>query len=158
MARTLNLLGIASGSVGIFFGFFFLGEDASLMIRMVALFTVGINGTLAFVRHVIFHKSDAERLGWKTDRPDWMFEVGFANLAFAIATFIALMLKNGETSLAVLTAGFAVYLLQAAILHAYRYFTDEEKSPGRLWRSFLLTVLFSAMMLLFAVNSLLANP
>ncbi len=152
MARTLNLLGIASGSTGIFLGFFFLGEDASLMIRMVALFTVGINGTLAFVRHVIFHKSDAERMGWKTDRPDWMFEVGFANLAFAVATFTGLLIKNGETSLAVVTAGFAVYLLQAAILHAYRYFTDEEKPAGRLWRSFLLTLLFAGMMLFFSVS------
>lgn len=157
MARILNLLGIASGSTGIFLGFFFLGEDASLMIRMVALFTVGINGTLAFVRHVIFHKSDAERMGWKTDRPDWMFEVGFANLAFAVATFTGLLIKNGETSLAVVTAGFAVYLLQAAILHGYRYYTDSERSAARLWRSTILTALFSAMMLFFAISSLVGG-
>lgn len=157
MARILNLLGIGSGSVGIFLGFYFLGDDTSMMIRMVALFTVGINGTLAFARHVIFHKSDAERMGWKTDRPDWMFEVGFANLAFAVATFTGLLLKNSETALAVVTVGFAAYLLQAAILHAYRYFTDAEKAPGRLWRSFLLTLLFSGMMLFFAVKFLSAT-
>ncbi len=156
MARILNLLGIASGSVGIFLGFYFMGEDTSMMIRMVALFTVGINGSLAFTRHVVFHRSDAERMGWKTDRPDWMFEVGFANLAFALATFTGMLLKNGTTALAVVTTGFALYLLQAAILHAYRYFTDEEKSQGRLWRSFILTLLFSAMMLFFAVFALLA--
>ncbi len=157
MARVLNLLGIASGSIGIFLGFYFLGEDTSKMIRWVALFTVGINGALAFTRHVIFHKSDAERMGWKTDRPDWMFEVGFANLAFAVASFAGLLIKNGEIALAVVTAGFAFYLLQAAILHAYRYFTDAEKSPGRLWRSFILTLLFSGMMLFFAVNALLVG-
>lgn len=155
MARTLNLLGIASGSIGIFLGFYFLGEDPSLMILMVALFTVGINGTLAFIRHVIFHKSDAERLGWKTDRPDWMFEVGFANLAFAVAAFISIFVRDGARSQAIITAGFAVYLLQAAILHGYRYFTDDTRSAGRLWRSFILTLLFSGMMLFFAVVTLL---
>jgi hypothetical protein len=44
---------------------------------------VGTAGILAFLRHLVFHKSDAKRLGWETDRPDWMFEVGFAR-AFVV--------------------------------------------------------------------------
>jgi hypothetical protein len=30
--------------------------------------TVGIVGILAYIRQVIFHKSNAARLGWETDR------------------------------------------------------------------------------------------
>ena len=37
---------------------------------------------LAWFRHFIFYKDDAKRLGWETEHPDWMWEVGFANGAF----------------------------------------------------------------------------
>ncbi len=50
-------------------------------------------------------------------------------------------------------AAYAIYLLQASILHGYRYFTDEKKSPARLWRSCLATLLYSVMLGYFAVVS-----
>jgi len=65
------------GGVGIFFGFYYLARAPQTSLSIVTATTVGIVGVLAFVRHVVFHKSDAARLGWETDRPDWMFEVGF---------------------------------------------------------------------------------
>lgn len=152
MAKYLNLSGIVSGSFEIFIGFWFLGSDSdnSLSAQYTVLLTVGIPGVLAFIRHVIFHKSDAERLGWQTDRPDWMFEVGFANLAFGVMAFLSLPVQNGTAAHVVCIAGYAVYLLQAAILHGYRYFTEKEKQPARLWRSTILTSLFAGMMFLLA--------
>jgi hypothetical protein len=111
---------------------------------------------LAFVRHVLFHKSDAARLGWETDRPDWMFEVGFANLAFGFMGFLAVFAKWGTQAQAVVLLGYALYLFQAAMLHGYRYFADAKRSPARLWRSVLATLLYAGLMTFFAVYALLA--
>jgi len=96
MAKFLAISGILVGSTGIFFGFYFLtSNDIALAVKIVTLSTVGVVGVLAFVRHVIFHKSDAERLGWETDRPDWMYEVGFANLAFAVIAILSVFPDRG---------------------------------------------------------------
>jgi hypothetical protein len=82
MAALIGYLGMAVGTAGIFFGFFFWG-DTALSTTIVSATTVGAVGILAFVRYLVFHKSDAKRLGWETDRPDWVFEVGFAR-AFVV--------------------------------------------------------------------------
>lgn len=134
-----------------FFGFYFLQSRPDLSIRLVTLTSVGIVGTLAFVRHVVFHKSDAQRLGWETDRPDWMFEVGFANLAFGIIGFIAIFWPHSPKTQALILLGYALYLVQAGILHGYRYFTDPLKSQARLWRSCISTLLYAAAMAFFAL-------
>ena len=153
MASLISISSMIIGSVGIFFGFYFISSDLSLAVKLVTLSTVGIVGTLAFVRHVIFHKDDAKRLGWETDRPDWMFEVGFANLAFGIIGIISVLFWE-TTSQALVLIGYSVYLFQAAILHGYRYFTDEVKVPARLWRSTILSLVYVGMMIYFAVASL----
>ena len=44
---------------------------------------------------------------------------------------------------------------KAAMLHLYRYLTDETRSPARLWRAVMLTLLIVAMMTFFAVYALL---
>lgn len=156
MAKNISLAGIFVGAIGIFFGFYYLfSGNARLALVIVTVSTVGIVGVLAFIRHVIFHKSDAERLGWQTDRPDWMYEVGFANLAFGLAGLLAVILKSDLPAMALILLGYSIYLLQAAILHGYRYFTDEKRSPARLWRSFLATLLFAGMMSFFAIYALL---
>lgn len=155
MAKLLGISGTIIGAIGIFMGFYYLGEKEELALAIVTITTVGIVGTLAFVRHVVFHKSDAKRLGWETDRPDWMFEVGFANLAFAAIGFFSVLTAMGPKPQSLVLLGYAVYLLQAAILHGYRYFTDKEKSAARLWRSFLSTLLYALMMSFFALSALL---
>lgn len=154
MAKFVSILGMISGALGLFFGFSYLPDDPQRAFTIVTISTVGIVGLLAFVRHVIFHKSDAKRLGWETDRPDWMFEVGFANLAFSIMAFVAVFTKWGIHAQAIVVIGYASYLLQAALLHGYRYFTDKEKSVGRLWRGFLATLLYSGMMFFFVISVL----
>ena len=51
---------------------------------------------------------------------------------------------------------YSFHLLQAAILHGYRCFTDEVRSAARLWRSVLATLLYVGLMTFFAINALLA--
>jgi hypothetical protein len=156
MAKNISITGIFIGAIGIFFGFYYLfSGNPQMALVIMTISTVGIVGVLAFIRHVIFHKSDAERLGWETERPDWMYEVGFANLAFGLIGLLAVILKSGLHAQALILLGYAIYLLQAAILHGYRYFTDEKRSPARLWRSFLATLLFAGMMSFFAIYALM---
>lgn len=153
MAGILNYTGMAVGSIGVFFGFFFLSTDPAFSLRVVTCTTVGIVGILAFVRHVIFHKSDAKRLGWETDRPDWMFEVGFANLAFGIIGVFSVIGNQTSSTQALILLGYAIYLFQAAALHGYRYFTDMQKSAARLWRSCIATLLYAGLMTFFAIRT-----
>lgn len=156
--KWIGLFSIAISSVGIFFGFFYLWStppDLPLSIAIVTTTTVGIVGVLAFVRHVIFQKEDAKALGWETERPDWMFEVGFANLAFGCAALISVFANLGLKAQAVALLGYGIYLFQAAILHGYRYFTDETKMPIRLWNYCLLTALVAAMMIFFGISAVM---
>ncbi|MFA6971319.1 MAG: DUF6790 family protein [Gallionella sp.] len=155
MAGILSNIGMLVGAIGLFFGFFYLSSNPQISLEIVTLTTVGMVGTLAFLRHFIFHKSDAKRLGWETERPDWIFEVGFANLAFGLMGLLTVLTELGTHTQAVVLLGYASYLLQAAGLHGYRYFTDEKKSPAKLWRSCLATLLYAGMMTFFALSALL---
>ena len=155
MVRIISIAGMLICTVGIFFGFFYLSNNPQLSLCIVTVTTVGIVGILGFVRHVIFHKEDAKRLGWETERPDWMFEVGFANLAFGFVGILSVLADWGTHVQAIVLLGYALYLFQAACLHGYRYFTDEIKSPARLRRSFLTTLLLAGMMIFFALNALM---
>ncbi|MCX6911066.1 MAG: hypothetical protein NTY01_23905, partial [Verrucomicrobia bacterium] len=123
-------------------------------IEIVTTTCVGIVGALAFVRHVVFHRSDAERLGWQTERPDWQFEVGFANLAFAIMGGLAAFGSSDFKVHGVVLLGYAVYLFQAAMLHLCRHVTGEKSSAARLWRSVVPTLLYAGMMTFFALFAL----
>jgi hypothetical protein len=154
MAKLLGISGTVIGTIGIFLGFYYLSSNQELSLKVVTATTVGIVGVLAFVRHVIFHKSDAERLGWAAEKPDWMFEVGFANLAFAIIGFIAVFADLGKESQSLALIGYSAYLFQAGILHGYRYFTDEKKFPARLWGFSISTIVYACMMSFFALYSL----
>ncbi len=154
MAAIIGIVSMIIGSVGIFMGFYYLSSAPEKAYPIVTFSTVGIVGVLAFIRHVIFHKSDAKRLGWETDRPDWMFEVGFANLAFGLMGIAAAFYFNMIQVHTVVLFGYAIYLLQASLLHGYRYFTDAKRSPARLWRSCMPTMLYAGMLMYFAVYSI----
>ncbi len=134
----------------VFFGFYYLTQP-ELALKIVTFGMVGLVGIISFVTHVPFHKKDAERLGWKTDRPDWQFEVGFANLAFGLSAIMATLCPLGTAGMVVVLIGYAVYLLQAAILHGYRTLTTKPIQTRRFLRSSLLTVVYVILMFYFAI-------
>jgi hypothetical protein len=144
---------MAAGAIGIFFGFYFLCSRPLMSLALVTGTCVGVVGILAFIRHVLFYRSDAARLGWQTDRPDWQFEVGFANLAFGLMGFTVALSTPSFPAFFVVLIGYSAYLTQAALLHLYRYLADPERSPARLWRSVIGTLLFAAMMAVFAIRA-----
>ena len=156
MVKWISIVGWVVVGVGVFLGFYYLGHDVNKSLAIVTVMTVGVEGVIGFIRHYIFYKADAKRLGWETDRPDWMWEVGFANLGFGAMGLLAVIAGWGVHAKALVLLGYSLYLFQAAMLHLYRYLTDETRSPARLWRAVMLTLLIVAMMTFFAVYALVA--
>ena len=154
MSKWIGPAGMFIGAVGIFFGFFYLANNPQLALAIVTVTTVGLVGVLAFVRHFFFHQADAKRLGWETSRPEWAYEVGFANLAFGLMGLLAVFTGLGSHAQALTVLGYAAYLMQAALLHGYQYFSSDDKSAEKLWRIVIGTGSFAAMMLFFSIHAL----
>ena len=155
MAAIFAYAGMLIGSIGIFVGFYYFSIDFEFSLRVVTFTTVGIVGILAFIRHTVFYKSDGKRMQWQTDRPEWIFEVGFANLAFGIMGVIATFDSQWNKAQAIVLLGYAIYLIQAAGLHGYNYFSSSTKSVANLMRGCIGTFLYGSMMFFFACNGFL---
>lgn len=155
-AKAISLTRILIGFIGIFLAVYLL-PDTEGALRVIATLLVGVVGLLAFISHVIFHRADAARLGWDEKNPGWQLEVGFANLAFGAAALIAVAGNWGFESLALITIGYTIYLLQAAVLHCYNYFHETGRPFGYLVRSSLLTMVYVAAMLVFTFMVMMDN-
>jgi hypothetical protein len=152
IAKILAIARIAVVTAGIAIAFYWLfGGSPATAIHVVAFTTVGLVGVISFASHVIFYKSDAARLGWSSDHPAFQFEVGFANLAFALTAFMAFFWNWGEIAETVIVLGFALYLFQGMLFFIWR--VVNEKKP-RLWFNVGSFFLFSGMMLVFVIAAL----
>src|ERR687897_3138860 len=116
VALVLHILELIAGIFGVVVGISRL-PDAASALAVVTPTAVGLVGLLAFVRHFVFHESDAKRLGWESGKPEFQYEVGFANLAFASVAFMAYFGGWGVGAQAAVVLGFGLHLLQAALLH-----------------------------------------
>jgi len=88
IAWALHILELVAGIFGLGVGISRL-PDAASALGVVTPTAVGLVGLLAFFRRFLFHHSDAKRLGWESNRAEFQYEVGFANLAFALVAFSA---------------------------------------------------------------------
>jgi len=88
IAWVLHILELVAGVLGLGVGFSRL-PDAASALAVATPTAAGLIGLLAFLRHFVFHDSDAKRLGWESGSPEFQYEVGFANLAFASVAFLA---------------------------------------------------------------------
>src|ERR687896_1780527 len=88
IAWVLHILELIAGIFGVGVGISRL-PDAASALGVVTPTAVGLVGLLAFFRHFVFHESDAKRLGWESTGPEFQYEVGFANLAFALVALLA---------------------------------------------------------------------
>jgi hypothetical protein len=117
-AQLLMVLGYLLGGLGLAIGSSRLGDGGAEAIEPVALFSVGALGVASFVRHSIFHRSDATRMKWDIGRTDnFQIEVGLANLAWGLVALAAVIWDWGVAALAAVTGVFGLYLFEAAILH-----------------------------------------
>lgn len=93
------------------------GDGAASAITPVALLSVGIVGVLSMVRHSVFHRSDAVRMGWDLGvRNNFQIETGLANMAIGVAALAAVILDWGTVAMAVATLTYGLYFLGVTIL------------------------------------------
>jgi hypothetical protein len=133
---------------------YFRWTDARPAIEMILLTCVAFNGIISFISHVIFHKSDAKRLGMESANPGFQFEVGFANLAMGLVALLSIVFHLGVAANIAIILCYALYLLQAIILHLYRFINREKRDAGYLWGSVVFASVYVANMLFFAAAGL----
>ncbi len=130
-------------------GFFLAGWDGTAdgALHVVTLVNVGLVGVVSFLRHVVFARSDAARMGWADEgASNFQLEVGFANLAVGLTALLAWAGGWGMPAEVVVTLVFGLYLLQAALLHVRNRLRDRVLSPVVVAR--LLGILLMALGLL----------
>jgi hypothetical protein len=152
IAWVLHILELSAGVFGVGVGLSRL-PDAASALAVVTPTAVGLVGLLAFFRHFVFHESDAKRLGWESGRPEFQYEVGFANLAFALVAFLAYFGGWGVGARVAVVLGFGLYLLQAALLHTWQSVRGEG-GLRRLLQSALPALVFSVCMIYLAISGL----
>ena len=124
----LHILELVAGILGLGVAFSRL-PDAASALAIVTPTAVGLVGLLAFVRHFVFHESDAKRLGWESTGAEFQYEVGFANLAVGLAGIYA---ANQDASQAWIAAALAggVFLALAGAYHVVEIVRDRNYAPG----------------------------
>lgn len=119
IATCLMVLTYLTAAVGIFFGFDTVLRQTNPSLTTSVLITIGGAGLLSFIRHSIFHKSDAKRMGWEqsgnVSRNNFQIEVGLANLAWALLALLTVCCNWGLAAEAACFLVFGFYLLFVAI-------------------------------------------
>ncbi len=142
-AVLLMIATYVAGAVGIFIAFSELNQDPPSL-TFGALLAVGVSGMLSFVRHSIFHASDAARMGWGIGRRNnFQIEVGLANLAWGLLAILAVVLDWGIVVEAASFLVFGFYLGAVALMLLFTP-TDERTRP---WRQVAAMGAFAVMLL-----------
>lgn len=153
IAWVLHTLELIVGVIGVWVGLSLLPNAASAL-EVVTPTAVGLAGLLAFIRHFVFHESDAKRLGWESSTgAEFQYEVGFANLAFALVAFLAYFGGWAVAAQIAVVLGYGLYLLQAALLHTWQSVRGEARLR-RLLQSALPALVFSLLMIYLAVSAM----
>jgi hypothetical protein len=153
IAHAIATLRIATGTIGLFFGYYELsGNNLNAALDTIAITAVGIVGLLSFAGHLIFHKSDARRLGWESDKPYYQYEVGFAHLAFALISFFTYFGNWGLEAKLLTILGYTIYLLQIGILYSWRCFSEHRVFSGYFLRHAISTLAYAGLMFYFVAK------
>jgi len=145
---------IIAAGIAVAYYLYFRWSDARPALEVILLSCVAFNGIISFVSHVIFHKADARRLGLESASPGYQFEVGFANLAMGLAALAALLFQWGTSAYIVLVLCYSLYITQAVIFHFCRFIKGERSDAGYLWGSVILSAIYVANMLFFALAAI----
>jgi len=153
IAWVLHILELVAGILGLGVGVSRL-PDAACALAVATPTAVGFVGLLAFFRHFVFHQSDARRLGWESGRSEFQYEVGFANLAFALVAFSAYFGGWGVGARVAVVLGYGLYLSQAALLHAWQSVRGRG-GLRRFLRSALPALVFGLCMIYLAIRGMI---
>ena len=158
IAHIIAILRIAIGTIGLFFGYYELFDNnLEAALDTIIITAVGIVGLLSFAGHLIFHKSDARRLGWESDKPYYQYEVGFAHLAFALIAFFTYFGNWGIAAKVLTVLGYTLYLLQVGILYAWRCFSEHIVFSRYFLRHAIATLGYVGLMIYFVAKVMSAS-
>lgn len=105
----------AVAAPGIAIGMYTVFQDPPSL-TLAALLTVGAGGVLSFLRHAVFHRSDAARMGWDYGSTNaFQIETGLANLAWGLVAIAAVILGWGIAVEGATFLVFGVYMIAAAV-------------------------------------------
>lgn len=142
-AVVLMALTYVAGFVGIAIGFSTISAKPPSL-SIAALLAVGLAGGLSFLRHSVFHRSDAARMGWVNGkRNNFQIEVGLANLAWALLAVAAVAFGWGLRVQASSFLVFGFYLLAVAVFIA----TVRGDGSSRPWTQVIGMGAFAVMLL-----------
>ncbi len=127
-----------SGAVGLFVGFNTVQQDDPSL-TFAALVLVGLSGLLSFLRHSVFHESDAKRMGWDMGRRNnFQIEVGIANLAWGVLAVLAVVLDWGLRVEAASILVFGFYMVGVGLMVA----TAPGDGAARPWKNVAIASVF----------------
>jgi len=158
IAHIIAILRIAIGTAGLFFGYYELFDNnLEAALDIITVTSVGIVGLLSFTGHLIFHKSDARRLGWESDKPYYQYEVGFAHLAFALLALFTYFGNWGIAAKILTVLGYTLYLLQVGILYTWRCLSENRIFSRYFLRHAVSTLVYVALMIYFLTRVMSAT-
>ena len=154
IASQLMAATMVTSMIGIFFGIYLLFVNPGLAFRVLAAILVGVVGTLSFLRHSVYYRSDQARMGWTQEHPEFQLEVGYANLAMGIAAFATAILDWGSLACGITLFTYGTYLFCTFSLHLRQAITpDDLHHQGQRQRAIRSTVnsgFFVAVLYIFA--------
>jgi hypothetical protein len=145
---------VVAAGIALGYYMYFTWSDARIALEVVLLSCVAVTGVISFASHVVFHKSDARRLGLESANPGFQFEVGFANLAIGLVALLSVVFGWGVAANMAILFCYSLYILQSVAFHLYRYVKGEKRSPGYLWGSIVFGALYVGNMLFFVIAAL----
>lgn len=141
-------------------GFFLAGLDgtASGALAVVTVVNVGCVGIVSFLRHAVFARSDAVRMGWSAEgASNFQLEVGFANLAIGVVALLAWAGEWGSAAEVAVTLVYALYLLQAAALHLRNRVRDHDLGGAAVGRLLGITVMAVGLLVVAFIGAVGAH-
>ena len=154
VSKALMQLTLIIGGIGFWNAFNSIGSgDVETATRWISAWAVGGVGLLSFIRHAVFHRSDAVSMGWDYgQRNDFQLEVGFANLAWGVVAIVGTFQGWDTQALGALVLLVGIYMLQAAALHLLEL--KEAKNPR--FRSKLVSLAYAICTFWFGIKALSA--
>jgi hypothetical protein len=115
ISKWLMTLTYVFAASGLAVGFSTVYADTPSL-TIAALLTVGAGGILSFLRHAVFHRSDAARMGWDYGSTNaFQIETGLANLAWGLMAVFAVLFSWGLMVEAASFLVFGIYMIGAAV-------------------------------------------
>ena len=150
-SKALLQLSWIIGGIGFWNAFNSIGSgDVDTATQWISAWAVGGVGLLSFIRHAVFHRSDAVRMGWDYgQRNDFQLEVGFANLAWGVVAIVGFIQGWDTQTLGALVLVVGIYMIQAAVLHLLEL--KEAKNPR--YGSKLTNLAYAVCMLWFGIKA-----